>query len=42
MENAAEELFVDYKTDNKLTAFINHDIEDFYEAANGIINSNRS
>lgn len=33
MEIAAEELFVDYKTDNNLTAFTNLDIEDFYEAA---------
>lgn len=33
MEIAAEELSVDYETDNNLTKFTNLDIEDFYEAA---------
>ena len=42
IEIAAEELCVDYETNNNLTTFTTHDIEDFYEAANGIINSNRS
>ena len=32
MQNAAEDLFVDYNSDKELTAFTNIDFEDFYEA----------
>ncbi len=32
MQNAAEALFSDYKTDEELTIFTNLDFEDFYEA----------
>ena len=32
MSNAVEELYSDYRNDKELTAFINIDFEDFYEA----------
>jgi hypothetical protein len=31
MKKAAEALYIDYKTDKKLTAFTNLDFADFYE-----------
>ncbi len=31
MQNAAEALYSDYKTDEELTIFTNLDFEDFYE-----------
>ncbi|PIY02971.1 MAG: hypothetical protein COZ21_11410 [Bacteroidetes bacterium CG_4_10_14_3_um_filter_31_20] len=32
MQQAAEKLYTDYKTDNKLTEFTDIDFEEFYEA----------
>ena len=32
MKKAAEELYIDYKTDNELIAFTSIDFSDFYEA----------
>jgi len=32
MEKAADSLYIDYKSDNELTAFTDLDFENFYEA----------
>jgi len=41
MKKAADALYVDYKTDNELTAFTNIDFVDFYETKWSLVNQPR-